>query len=96
MAALLVGLVFVLFAVYSVLPVAWGIQWWPYVLDFLKGSVPVIVLFIGVIAILIGIADIRDRIEEKKEEEEEDEEAEASEDAGNESSESNDEEEKED
>jgi TRAP-type C4-dicarboxylate transport system permease small subunit len=71
MAALLVGLLFILFAVYSVLPVAWGLEWWPYVLDFLKGSVPVIVLFIGIIAVLIGIADIRDRIEEKKEEEEE-------------------------
>ena len=74
MAALLVGILFVLFAVYSVLPVEWGIQWWPYVLDFLKGSVPVFVLFIGVIAVLIGIADIRDRIEEKKEEQEEQEE----------------------
>lgn len=79
MAALLVGLVFILFAVYSVLPVAWGIQWWPYVLDFLKGSIPVFVLFIGAIAVLIGIADIRDRIEEKKEEEESSEESEGSE-----------------
>ena len=81
MAALLVGLLFILFAVYSVLPVAWGLEWWPYVLDFLRGSVPVIVLFIGIIAVLIGIADIRDRIEEKKEEEEEKQNEESSESA---------------
>ena len=81
MAALLVGLLFVLFAVYSVLPVAGRVEWWPYVLDFLRGSVPVIVLFIGIIAVLIGIADIRDRIEEKKEEEEEKQNEESSESA---------------
>lgn len=69
MAALIIGILFILFAIYSVVPVSWGLEWWPYVLEFLKGSVPVFVLFIGVIAVLIGIADIRDRIEEKKEEE---------------------------
>ncbi|MFO7848595.1 MAG: hypothetical protein R6V67_01430 [Spirochaetia bacterium] len=72
MAALIIGILFILFAVYSVLPVSWGLEWWPYVLEFLKGSIPVFVLFIGIIAVLIGIADIRDRIEEKKEEKKED------------------------
>lgn len=67
MAALIIGILFILFAVYSVLPVSWGLEWWPYVLEFLKGSIPVFILFIGIIAVLIGIADIRDRIEEKKE-----------------------------
>ena len=71
MVALIVGLIFVLFAVYSVLPVEWSLQWGAYVLDFLKGGVPIIALFIGLIAILIGIADIKDRIEAKKEEAEE-------------------------
>ncbi|MFP4179587.1 MAG: hypothetical protein ACLFQW_02700 [Spirochaetaceae bacterium] len=69
MVALVIGVLFILFAVYSVLPLSWGLEWWTYVLEFLKGSVPVVVLFIGVIAVLIGIADIRDRIEEKKEDE---------------------------
>ncbi|MFP4489837.1 MAG: hypothetical protein ACLFNZ_00055 [Spirochaetaceae bacterium] len=69
MVALVIGILFILFAVYSVLPLSWGLEWWTYVLEFLKGSVPVVVLFIGVIAVLIGIADIRDRIEEKKEDE---------------------------
>ncbi|TVR35817.1 MAG: hypothetical protein EA404_00375 [Spirochaetaceae bacterium] len=71
MVALIVGLVFVVFAVYSVLPVEWSLQWGPYVLDFLKGGVPIIAIFIGLIAILIGIADIKDKIEAKKEEAEE-------------------------
>ncbi|TVQ41103.1 MAG: hypothetical protein EA384_01125 [Spirochaetaceae bacterium] len=71
MVALIVGLVFVLFAVYSVLPVEWSLQWGVYVLDFLKGGVPIIAIFIGLIAILIGIADIKDKIEARKEEAEE-------------------------
>lgn len=71
MVALIVGLVFVLFAVYSVLPVEWSLQWGTYVLDFLKGGVPIVAVFIGLIAILIGIADIKDKIEARKEEAEE-------------------------
>ena len=69
MVALLVGIVFILFAVYSVLPnIPYGLYWGPEVIAFLKGGIPVIVLFIGLIAILIGIADIKDNIEAKKEE----------------------------
>ncbi|MFO8065020.1 MAG: hypothetical protein ACQETQ_09320 [Spirochaetota bacterium] len=71
MVALLVGLVFALFAVYSVLPVEWSLQWGPQVVTFLKGGVPIIALFVGLIAIFIGIADIKDKIEAKKEEAEE-------------------------
>lgn len=73
MVALIVGLLFILFAVYSVLPInaSWTLEWWPYVLDFLKGGVPILALFIGLIAVFIGIADIKDRIEAKKEEAEE-------------------------
>ena len=71
MVALIVGLVFVVFAVYSVLPVEWSLQWGPYVLDFLKGGVPIIAVLIGLIAILIGIADIKDKMEARKEEAEE-------------------------
>jgi len=72
MVALLVGIVFVAFAVYSVLPVTWSLQWWDYVIVFLKGGVPIVAVFVGLIAIFIGIADIKDRIEAKKEEAEED------------------------
>jgi len=67
MTALIIGIVILLFTVYSVLPFEWSLQWWPYVIDFLQGGIPVLALFIGLVAVLIGIADIRDRIEEKKE-----------------------------
>jgi TRAP-type C4-dicarboxylate transport system permease small subunit len=78
MVAIIVGLVFIAFAVFAVLPFG-PLNWWAEVIDFLKGSVPVIALFIGLIAVFIGIADIKDRIEAKKEEEEEKKEAEKSE-----------------
>ncbi|HUX13096.1 MAG TPA: hypothetical protein VMW87_08700 [Spirochaetia bacterium] len=71
MVALIVGIVFMVFAVYSVLPVSWALNWWQPVLEFLKGGIPIAALLIGIIAIFIGIADIKDRIEAKKEEAEE-------------------------
>ena len=71
MVALLTGLILLLFAVYSVLPVPWSLQWGQYAIDFLKGGAPILSLLVGVIALFIGIADIRDRIEAKKEEDEE-------------------------
>lgn len=72
MVALIVGLVFVAFAVYSVLPFSWALNWWQPVLEVLKGGVPLLAVFIGLIAVFIGIADIKDKIEAKKEEDEED------------------------
>ena len=69
MVALLVGIVFLAFTVFSVLP--GGLGWWHQVVFVLKGALPVIALFIGLIAVFIGIADIKDKIEAKKEEEEE-------------------------
>jgi NADH:ubiquinone oxidoreductase subunit 3 (subunit A) len=71
MSALIIGILFLLFTVYSILPFPWALQWWPYVADFIRGGIPVIALVVGLIAVLIGIADIRDRLEEKKEEQEE-------------------------
>ncbi len=81
MIALLVGLVLLLFAVYSVLPVPWSMQWWPDVMAFLKGGIPVAALLIGLIALFVGFADIKDKMEAKKEEREA-QEAEAAEAAG--------------
>lgn len=71
MVALIVGIVFIAFAVYSVLPVSWSLEWWPYVVDFLRGGVPIIAVLVGLIAVFIGIADIKDRVEAKREEAEE-------------------------
>ena len=70
MIALAIGIVLVLFAIYAVLPVSWGLQWWTDVIQFLKGAVPILAVFIGHIAFFVGVADIKDKIEAKKEEEE--------------------------
>lgn len=69
MKALLAGLVFILFAVYAVLPPSlFGyLNWWDDVLQVLRGAVPLVSLLIGLVAVLIGVADIKDAIEEKKE-----------------------------
>lgn len=80
MIALTIGVVLVLFAVYAVLPVSWSLQWWPDVIQFLKGGVPILAVFIGLIAFFVGVADIKDKMEAKKEEEEE--KAEKKDDAG--------------
>jgi len=69
MKSLIVGLLIIAFAVFSVLPVkpdGFGLGWWTNVIDFLKGAVPVIAGLIGIIVIFIGIADIKDRAEAKK------------------------------
>ena len=67
MTALLVGIGLIVVAVLMVIPGILG--WWSDVLAFLRGALPVIALMIGALAVFIGIADIKDKIEEKKEEE---------------------------
>ena len=74
MIALLIGILLILFAVYSVLPFSWSLNWWYDVIHFLKGGVPLIAVFIGLISFFVGVADIKDKIESKKEEEEDEEE----------------------
>ncbi|MCX7655749.1 MAG: hypothetical protein N2Z76_04410 [Treponemataceae bacterium] len=69
MIALLVGLVLIAAAIVAMLPM--GLNWWSEVVLFLKGSVPVVAVLIGLLAVVIGIADIKDQIEAKKEESEE-------------------------
>ncbi|WP_062327141.1 hypothetical protein [Treponema endosymbiont of Eucomonympha sp.] len=66
MVALLVGIVSIFITVFICLPSFLG--WWPNVVEFLKGGVPVLTAFIGVIAVFIGAADIKDKAETKKEE----------------------------
>jgi hypothetical protein len=69
MVALIVGIVFLAFTLFSVIP--GGLNWFNEVLFVLRGAAPVLALFIGLIAIFIGVADIKDKIEAKKEEAEE-------------------------
>jgi hypothetical protein len=66
MKALLIGLVVIAAAVCAVLPA--GLGWWDEVLAFLRGALPVIALLVGLIAVFVGIADLKDRAEQKKEE----------------------------
>lgn len=69
MVALAVGIVLVVVAVVLCLPGIFG--WWADVLAFLRGSIPVLAVLIGAVAILIGVADIKDKKEAEREEQEE-------------------------
>ncbi|MDR2797283.1 MAG: DUF4231 domain-containing protein [Treponema sp.] len=66
MKALVLGIIILFGVIFSVLPT--GLAWGPDVLAFLKGALPVIAAFIGLISVFIGIADIKDMSEAKKEE----------------------------
>lgn len=68
MVALAVGIVLVIAAILACLPGVLG--WWGDVLAFLRGSLPVIAVLVGAVAILIGVADIKDKKEAEKEEKE--------------------------
>ena len=71
MKSLIIGIVILAAAVFAALPknvIGFGLEWWSDVLNFLKGGLPVIAVLIGLIAVFIGIADIKDRAEAKKEE----------------------------
>jgi ABC-type multidrug transport system permease subunit len=61
MKALLLGLIFFAAALFA------GFNWWGDVLIFLRGAAPVIALFIGIVALFIGVADIRDKAAARKE-----------------------------
>ena len=66
MVSIILGLVFIAFTVFAVLPMgplAWGAE----VIAFLKGVAPVLAALIGLICLFIGAADIKDKKEAKKE-----------------------------
>jgi len=64
MKALFIGFVVIIVAVLAVLPA--GLDWGDDVLTFLRGSLPVIAVFISLILIFVGVADIKDRAAAKK------------------------------
>jgi hypothetical protein len=73
MKAVFFGLIIIAAAVFAILPaetIGFGLGWGIYVLEFLKGGLPVIAILIGLVAIFIGIADMKDIAEAKKEEKE--------------------------
>ena len=65
MKALILGVVVIVVAVLAVLPA--GLGWIDEVLAFLRGVLPVAAVFIGLILIFVGVADIKDRTDAKKE-----------------------------
>lgn len=70
MKSLVIGAVILAAAVFVALPpetAGFGLGWWKDVLAFLRGGVPVIAVLIGLIAVFIGIADMKDRAEAKRE-----------------------------
>lgn len=66
MVALFSGIILIAFTVVAALPgcLGWGTE----IIQFLKGCLPVLSAFIGLIALFIGIADIKDKKEARKEE----------------------------
>ena len=63
---IIVGLIFIAFTVFASLPM--GLAWGADIISFLKGCTPVLTAFVGLIAVFIGIADLKDKKEAKKEE----------------------------
>jgi len=71
MKSVILGLVILAAAAFAILPpeaLGFGLGWGNDVLVFLRGGLPVIAVLIGLIAIFIGIADMKDRAEAKREE----------------------------
>jgi len=71
MKSLIIGIIILAAAVFAALSpenAGFGLGWWKDVLAFLRGGLPVLAVLIGIIAVFIGIADIKDRAEAKKEE----------------------------
>lgn len=67
MVTLLIGLILIGFCVYACLPFG-ALAWGPHVIQFLMGFAPVFAAFAGLIAVCIGLADLKDKSEAKKEE----------------------------
>ena len=64
MKALILGFVVIAVAVLAILPV--GLGWGQDVLAFLRGALPVIAAFIGLILVFAGVSDIKDRRDAKR------------------------------
>jgi len=67
MKALVLGLVVIAVAVLAILPS--GLGWKEDVLAFLRGSLPIAALLIGLLLLFVGVSDIKDRSAARKERE---------------------------
>ena len=71
MKSLIIGIIILAaaaFAVVSPETAGFGLGWGEDVLAVLRGGLPVFAVIVGIIAVFIGIADIKDRSEARKEE----------------------------
>lgn len=69
MLALVIGVLLILFTAFAALPQSlFGLGWGGDILLFLRGGLPIFTAFVGLIAVFIGIADIKDRKDAKREE----------------------------
>ncbi len=66
MLAIILGIILIAFTVVSCIPSILG--WGEFVILFLKGAAPVAAALIGLVSIMIGYADIKDKMEARKEE----------------------------
>ena len=66
MVAIIVGIILIAFTVAAALPCF--LDWGRDIILFLKGCAPVLSAVIGILAVFIGIADIKDKKEAEKEE----------------------------
>lgn len=72
MVALIVGIILIAFTVFAALSpdvVGFGLGWGKDIMLFLRGCLPILAAFVGLIAVFIGIADLKDKKEAKKEDE---------------------------
>jgi uncharacterized membrane protein len=65
MKSVIIGILFLALAAFLVLPA--GLGWWPNVVQFLQGFLPVTAVIIGLVVVFVGCADIKDKIAAKKE-----------------------------
>ncbi len=71
MVAMIVGFLMIGFTVFAALPpetAGFGLGWGAEIVLFLRGFAPVFSAFIGLIAVFIGIADLKDKADARKEE----------------------------
>jgi uncharacterized membrane protein len=65
MKSVIIGILFLAAAVFLMMPM--GLGWWPNVVQFLRGFLPVMAVIIGLVVVFVGCADIKDKIAAKKE-----------------------------
>ena len=66
MKAFIIGLVMVTAGLYLGFPAEWAFGWFEHVVFVIKGFTPIFLVGLGVVTVLLGVADIRDRTDSRK------------------------------